>query len=123
MNAKRWPVQAERNRRAAIATGRRAFARERFSAILWANGFDGTLACIAGRAASHRGRNVDNEAATLNATHATHILDSSTTPPSREKLLPETWAKYDTAAFVHMSIAQRYRRATSTVPTRDRSAH
>src|SRR5262249_51335442 len=80
MNAKRWLVQAERNRRAAIATGRRAFARERFSAILWANGFDGTLACIAGRAASHLGRIVDNEAATLNATHATHILNPSNFP-------------------------------------------
>jgi hypothetical protein len=62
-------VQAERARRAAIAKGRRALAR----AVLRATGFDDALARIAGRTTSHRGRIVDNEAATLNATHATHI--------------------------------------------------
>jgi hypothetical protein len=72
-------VQADRAWRTLGATGHLAFMRERVSAVLRATCFAFTR--IAGRAASHRGRIVVKDAATLNATHATHIYTPLHTLP------------------------------------------
>src|SRR5262249_24148450 len=113
-------VQAERVRQAAIATGRRALIR----AALRATVFDDALACIAGRAASQRGRIGEREAATLNATHATHITRS---PPQ----LPPLWRKsccrkhgrnMTPSSLSTRGDARRYRRATQACDAKDRAA-